>query len=837
MITRSYIFNHQALTLIILIILFCSPGQGSASSLFGAAKGLKVNQISNFSEMKTALLLLQTSHFETIKKAVPNLKLEQLIIEKSGEGVSRIVYLLQRSKQSNKTKKETVSKLFALNNKIISSILETTRQEVEHLQETRLDDIKDTTAFFTSDEWQQLQYIISLASYWLSWNSYYWCSLLPDQENGSITLLPQAVEGFSRSFIDFREESIITRSLFGRALCYKQMQKYDKAIHDINTVIKRISPKDNLYFRTRYEKILMSYLSGNFKSAIMQLNHFQEELTGKKTAADFNAGISKLRIKVNLALLNTAEGKDKKELKELYYNILSELKQLTKLDANESGELYNFVKDNIDRFGSLSNSRLGPVGSLAVADWNFNNKDYDKAITQYKNLYQSKNNLIKKRKDDLSFRTGYSFCQIGDWHEALKIFTTFFKDYPSSNLLGKSACIYYFAASNSYKETPTQKTYKKYIDVIKIYLEHCSDSEDKSEAHFQLGQYYLEEDDTLKAAKEFLSVEKKSQNYIQARYYVIRSNIDSLKKYNSKKLSQSKKAIKLYRETTAQLEEFRTLLKTQKNKNQTYEIELHSSIMLAKLYIYGPEKPFKKALKALAGLEVRFSEKKDKELFITAKKLKMACYRELNMFIEAEKEIAELIKHADLDFHRWTLLNEVASGFYNSSIKLRNENKVEFADKHAELAILVYQKLSLAASNQTSYNRSYTPIRLRLAELYLDVNKTEASKKIYQKNLEQNPESADAVYHLGLISEKEGQWKEALKTWRKFSTGVKNGSHYWFESRYHTAKALYKLGQTKAACEILSMTIILHPKLRDEEFKTEFMKLKNNICDNSKIDR
>ncbi len=132
------------------------------------------------------------------------------------------------------------------------------------------------------------------------------------------------------------------------------------------------------------------------------------------------------------------------------------MKQLTEIDENESGELYNFVKNNIDLFGSLSNSSLGPVGSLAVADWNFDNKKYEKAITQYRNLYQAKNKMIKKRRDDLSFRIGYSFCQLGDWNEALNIFTTFFKKHPSSNLRDKSACLYYFAALNNYNENPTK---------------------------------------------------------------------------------------------------------------------------------------------------------------------------------------------------------------------------------------------------------------------------------------------------------------------------------------------------------------------------------------------
>jgi hypothetical protein len=127
----------------------------------------------------------------------------------------------------------------------------------------------------------------------------------------------------------------------------------------------------------------------------------------------------------------------------------------------------------------------------------------------------------------------------------------------SSNLRDKAACTYYFAALNNYNKNPTKKSYSKYIDAIKIYLINCSDQRDKSEAHFQLGKYYVEENNKVKAVEEFLMVNNKSLNYIQALYSVIRSNIELLEKYNSKNLSQSKQAIKLYNETTAQLEDWK----------------------------------------------------------------------------------------------------------------------------------------------------------------------------------------------------------------------------------------------------------------------------------------
>ena len=75
-----------------------------------------------------------------------------------------------------------------------------------------------------------------------------------------------------------------------------------------------------------------------------------------------------------------------------------------------------------------------------------------------------------------------------------------------------------------------------------------------------------------------------------------------------------------------------------------------------------------------------------------------------------------------------------------------------------------------------------------MAEIYRDVHQTAEAKAIYKEILKRDPRSADAMYNLGLIYEKEGNWEEALTTWRKFSKGLKTGSYYWFESRYRTAR-------------------------------------------------
>jgi hypothetical protein len=82
-----------------------------------------------------------------------------------------------------------------------------------------------------------------------------------------------------------------------------------------------------------------------------------------------------------------------------------------------------------------------------------------------------------------------------------------------------------------------------------------------------------------------------------------------------------------------------------------------------------------------------------------------------------------------------------------------------------------------------------------------------------------------------LIQEREGKWEDALDNWRKFTKGLKTGSYYWYESRYRTANALNHLGKDDEACEVINVMKVLHPQLRDDQFREKFTKLEKDICE------
>ena len=432
--------------------------------------------------------------------------------------------------------------------------------------------------------------------------------------------------------------------------------------------------------------------------------------------------------------------------------------------------------------------------------------------------------------EDVYFRLGYCLCQKGEWQDALSCFESLFKKFPQSSLAGKTACLYYVAAANCYKENPVESMYVRYIAAINIFLKYCSDSRDKSEAHFQLGKYCQNMKKLKESLKEFSLVEKDSPNYVQAKYYAAKFLIDELESLNEKGLRQSGEARKIYQDALGQLADWQTLLLKGDAGTDRRELGAHMTILQARLHIYGPEGAWKKALQILAGFERQIPPIKNSEqLCLIAKNLRMECYQQLHMFKEAEEEITGFLKEGGSESNRWTFLYESAHRFHSKAKALRSQNS-DMARSSAHIALLLYDKLSSIALHDTSYQQFYDEIQSKMAELYLDENQTAKAKSIYQEKLKRDPLSAEAMYNLGLIYEKEGLWEEALDTWRKYSQGLKAGSSYWFESRYRTAKALTQLGKVDEACEIITMTRVLHPALGDDKSKKKFLQLEKEVC-------
>jgi tetratricopeptide (TPR) repeat protein len=207
---------------------------------------------------------------------------------------------------------------------------------------------------------------------------------------------------------------------------------------------------------------------------------------------------------------------------------------------------------------------------------------------------------------------------------------------------------------------------------------------------------------------------------------------------------------------------------------------------------------------------------------------------EYDVLLQKEKafkaEVDAFIDAASIDPSRYAGLHDLANSFFTRSKKNTTETEKRLSGRFALAALAIYENLRAISLKDAAHENYCDAIELRMAEICMKQDLIERAAELYANMLRRNPQSADAVYGLGLIYEKQGKWQQALQTWRKFSDGVEAGTYHWFQSRYRTAVALQQLGETEKACTVTTMTRVLHPDFDDDELETKFLELESKLC-------
>jgi lipopolysaccharide biosynthesis regulator YciM len=776
-------------------------------------------------ETEKAVLLIAQNQKEALAINEMSFDFQKLILSKSGECISALVAVQTRSSDNHAYNKQKEKEIFLNLRKILKQILTSNEKIVSDLQENTLDTLNDPASFIKSSKWQQPQFLISLSSYWIGWNDYHASMLYEDDNPMFATLLNEAIKGFSRAFLDFEEDDVIARSLLGRALCYGKLKIYGKAGQDLKLVKKMIGKNDPLYIRCLYEEIRIAYETGNYEIAARSIDEFKEDFAKDKIPEQINKALDTINFRILFAL---EEKKEKAQTLagETNSKIFEKLKHMA---SNPTGvdELYKYAKMHAPEIEGLSYENMGPVASMALGDMMFEKKDYNRALKYYLPIFKDSPSYMSHRIDGVWFHTATIYCKKEQYGDALFYLKQFHEKYPASVFLSQSVPLYYAAAINYYSKEKSQESYNLYIDALEVYIEKCpGNCTEMSEAHFRMGKHYQKTGNNKKAADMFSMVKPDSPNYPSACYYAIQYYIDELDLLAKKGQQNSHEAKKIYKKGTELLAEYKKAEDKAKNSDYFNTIKLHMIILQSSLSLYGTETDIKSNLKKLKEFEKRFS--RDNSLYLNALLLKMKMYQHLGMIEAGQKDLNNFSAKDFLDTDAYSMLSNLAQNFYNEGqtqeeIKTGTVNSLDFA-------LIVYGALYKISCKKLEYQKYCDIAKLGMARIYNDKNQLDKAEAMYQDMIIKGSMSADAVYNLGLLYEKREQWEEALKIWRKFSDGVKSGTYHWFESRYKTAYALAKLGDNSKACEILNITMVLHPDLGSTELKEKYLRLKAVTC-------
>lgn len=802
---------------------------------------LNIAQIQSVNEMENAIAFLENTVRTGVRDNRFSPSLQQTILFKSGECIGKLMTISDNTGLEDGSSKKRAMTLLARIRSIMGNIQEINKKTVSDLQENELDNLQDPTAFFNSEAWQKPNYLISLSDYWLGWSGYY-ASLLYDEKSPQRRkVLTDAIESFSRSNIDFAENAIITKSVFGRALCYKALKSYEKAIIDLKAVKEKTARTDELYFRCLHEEAFISYETGNIGQALKILDQVQQDVPVGGIPKDIQAGFEGLRAKILLAQLDKDGDKDRGSPsgkpvggktgpvpEEKFRETFERLRNLSTGNKSLTAEYYRYVQSHAEKLSSASPAELGPIGTLAIADLLFDKQQYEQALPYYAHLNTSAGALAADIMGDASFRLAYIYCKQKQWAPALPLLEIFIKTAAKSASRQQAVRLYYMAASELYSENKTEKTYSKFIDATRHYLEDCRSCPDRSEAHFQMGRFYQKAGKTENATREYLLVKEDSPNYGFALHHLLLSRLEELEKLRNRQLETSEAARTLYRDGEKLITAYRAFSQGKNKSHLPSNLEADMILLQAQLHGFGPNNALKESLSQLDDFEKRYPA--EKQMGEMAIKLRIDGYHKLGMLKEAESEINRYTTQTAVDSDRYVFLLELANRLFKEAGVHRSSEAKAPASRNASMALVIYKKLLEIASKSPSHPEDAEALRLRMAQIYTDEGDADTAMAVYREILNENPRSADAVFGLGEIHEKAGEWEKAIECWQRFSAGVKPGTPPWYESRHRTAKALIALGKNDKACTLLKMTRVLHPEFGDAELDNKFKKLSSEIC-------
>lgn len=202
-----------------------------------------------------------------------------------------------------------------------------------------------------------------------------------------------------------------------------------------------------------------------------------------------------------------------------WYKIVSE-KYSGQEIANKAkftlAEYYTEMKDYpnaLSSYGELLNTKIAAKALLGIVNIYYITEDYNKAITEYKNLIKKYPKSISAKESQ--YRIGELYEKLSKRDEAIMAFTEFLKQYPNDSRYWNTKLK---IAKNYMEEGKTDSAYS-YFSEVEIH----GKGDELYEASFSIGDLYFENSDYqtakiyyLKAGSGYKNVDKKALALIQA---------------------------------------------------------------------------------------------------------------------------------------------------------------------------------------------------------------------------------------------------------------------------------------------------------------------------------
>lgn len=199
-------------------------------------------------------------------------------------------------------------------------------------------------------------------------------------------------------------------------------------------------------------------------------------------------------------------------------------------------------------------------------------------------------------------------------------------------------------------------------------------------------------------------------------------------------------------------------------------------------------------------------------------------YRKLSLSAEErrtatvyQRKSLELFAELALSAPNYTLLEAVASR--------------AVAQEHFDIAESAYERLLLSYRKQRKFWDKAWKITAQLAKCYEALNKLQEAKKLYYELVRRYPESPTALSGLARISEKTGDLRNCLLSYRKLLNLSALNTELWWELKLKELKTRTCLNQKDAVRKELGLILLTRRHLIPRELVRQFEALYRSLRD------
>jgi hypothetical protein len=194
------------------------------------------------------------------------------------------------------------------------------------------------------------------------------------------------------------------------------------------------------------------------------------------------------------------------------------------------------------------------------------------------------------------------------------------------------------------------------------------------------------------------------------------------------------------------------------------------------------------------------------------------------------RDVAALVKRNQGNLAHSDFIKEIGADFWRGALaaEARGDQKSYLAQ--AQLTALDYGYFEDMVKAGKIPAGNLTGTLSILGQAYAALGQADKAQAIFTRVVKADAASPDANAGLARIAQSRKDYKDALDLWSRVEASAAQSDSLWYQAKYNMAQILAVEGNVAGACNKLAVTRSEHPSLGSPQMKAQWLDLQNKIC-------